>query len=166
MELSNKSNKIIVYEDYAELIVEKRDGTIFKIIIDNEDVDKVKQHKWRSNGNKYFKNPKGLYLHRFIMNCNDKNMTVDHIDGNPLNCLKSNLRICTEKENSMNHKIQSNNTSGCSGVTFRKDTNKWTVSIQVGYKVYRLGCYNSKEEAIRVRKEAEIKYFGEYRRKE
>ena len=88
------------------------------------------------------------------------------IDGNPLNCLKSNLRICTEKENSMNHKIQSNNTSGCSGVTFRKDTNKWTVSIQVGYKVYRLGCYNSKEEAIRVRKEAEIKYFGEYRRKE
>ena len=32
------------------------------------------------------------------------------------------------------------------------------------YKVIRLGCYESLEEAIQVRQQAEIEYFGDYRR--
>jgi len=39
-----------------------------------------------------------VLLHRFIMQA-PENMDVDHIDGNPLNNLRSNLRLCTTAEN-------------------------------------------------------------------
>lgn len=162
--MRNNPNRIREYDDYAILIVEKRDHTIFEIIIDKDDIDKVSQYRWRNNGANYFKTPKGLYLHRFLMDCNDTDLRVDHIDGNPLNCSKSNLRICTEQQNRMNNKRQSNNTSGHSGITYRKDTSKWSASIQVNYRVIRLGCFSTLEEAIEARRQAEIEYFGEYRR--
>ena len=40
-------------------------------------------------------------LHRIIMNCPD-DMVVDHIDHNPFNNMRSNLRICTYHQNQMN----------------------------------------------------------------
>lgn len=39
-----------------------------------------------------------MYLHRFVMNVGLKD-ELDHIDGNGLNCQKSNLRIVTRSEN-------------------------------------------------------------------
>ena len=52
------------------------------------------------------------------------------------------------------------NTSGVEGVNFRKDTGKWTVYINKDGTRYRFGCYNTKEEAILVRREAEITLYG------
>ena len=62
----------------------------------------------------------------------------------------------------MNRRLQSNNTSGYTGVSFDKKTNKWMARIN---KV-TLGYFENIEDAIKARKEAEIKYFGEFRYKE
>lgn len=77
-------------------------------------------------------------MHRLIMNCVDKNLDVDHI----------------------------NHTSGVTGVTFNKNANKWAVAIQKDNKRIHLGVFDNFDEAVKVRKEAEIKYFGDYRYKE
>lgn len=92
---------------------------------------------------------------------------VDHINGCKNDNQKGNLRIPPEdysfqSYNNMNKRIQSNNTSGCPGVCYHKDSCKWRASISVNNKRIDLGSYSTFDEAVRVRKEAEEKYFGEY----
>ena len=79
---------------------------------------------------------------------------------------KPNGNIFITSENAYNSKIRNNNTSGCTGVWYRKDTKKWTAAIKNKYKKINLGCFEKKEDAIKARIEAEKKYSGEFRRSE
>jgi len=85
---------------------------------------------------------------------------IDHIDGNGLNNAIANLRNVTKNENKKNTKLMSSNTSGICGVAFyeRKGISKWYASITVNKTTKALGSFNKKEDAIKVRKDAEIKY--------
>ncbi len=62
----------------------------------------------------------------------------------------------------MNHKLFKNNTSGTSGVVWLKKSNLWRSRIEINNKSITLGYYKNKEDAIKARKEAEEKYFGEH----
>ena len=53
-------------------------------------------------------------------------------------------------------------TSGVIGVYFHKLAQKWCARIRVDGKEIYLGLYDNLEDATKVRKEAEQKYFGEY----
>jgi hypothetical protein len=94
------------------------------------------------------------------MNCKDKSKVIDHINRNKKDNRLCNLRICDKSINAFNIGIKSNNTSGVTGVWFRKDTKKWVAEIKKNYKKISLGCYEKKEDAIKARKEAEIKIGG------
>lgn len=59
----------------------------------------------------------------------------------------------------------STNTSGVKGVHYDKDRNKWKSEICVNNKKIMLGRFENKDDAIKARCDAEIKYFGEYNRK-
>ena len=158
-------NEIIMHEDYAEIILyDKNCNEKDRALIDLDDVYKVKQYKWCLDAYGYVigGKDKKIRLHRFIMNCPD-DMVVDHINLNPLNNRKSNLRICTKQQNEMNRPTRSHNTSGVTGVSKHKQTNKWRAYIEYNQKYIHLGLFNTKEEAIKARKEAELKYFGKYR---
>jgi hypothetical protein len=106
-----------------------------------------------------------LRLHRLIMDCpNDKE--VDHIDHNPSNNRKINLRIVTSQQNKFNQNVKTNNTSGVKGVSWSKERRKWETYIGYNGKKINLGRFVNLKDAIQARKEAEIKYFGEYNLKE
>lgn len=138
-------------------------------IFDKEDYEKIKDYRWFLRegypcANKD-KTCKKMFFHRFIMNC-PRNKVVDHINHNKLDNRKSNLRICSIAENSHNVVLSKNNTSGCKGVNFVKSANLWRATIQCNRKRMYIGSFKSKEEAIKARKEAEQKYWGEYAYKE
>ena len=61
--------------------------------------------------------------------------------------------------------MSKNNTSGVTGVHWHKVKKKWEATITEGKKKY-LGIFTNKEDAIKARKEAEIKYYGEFRSRE
>lgn len=59
-------------------------------------------------------------------------------------------------------KIRETNTSGVTGVYYDKSRGKWTAEIMFKKKKYYLGRFEKKEDAVKARKQAEEKYFGEY----
>lgn len=155
-------NEIVINKNLncAEVIIYNNKGyEKCRALIDIEDIDKVKDIKW--SGDKYIYS--GDYrLHRYIMNCTDDNLVVDHINRNSLDNRKENLRICTPIDNSRNKGLFSFNTSGFTGVSFNKNINKWTSIITFENKNITLGFFDSKEEALKERLKAEVYYFGEF----
>jgi hypothetical protein len=143
-----------------------------KFYIDWSDYDRyVKEYCFRMNNKGYvmYSSIKdGLNnkrLHRVIMNC-PEDMVVDHINHDKLNNCRSNLRICTNQQNLMNVSKYKSNKSGVSGVCWFKPSEKWQAYIRLNNKLIHLGYFDNFEEASRVRKEAEKKYYGEFRNKD
>jgi hypothetical protein len=132
----------------------------FDVFIDEEDYDLVNQYKWHLTPSGYIMNGKEL-IHRVIMSAK-KGFDVDHIDGNPLNNKKENLRICSHGENCRNQKKSKNNTSGYKGVSWRKDAKKYRAYIMKDQKEIHLGYFNSKKEAAKIYNIAALQYFGPF----
>ena len=102
-------------------------------------------------------------MSRMIMNA-QQGEVVDHIDGNPLNNQFVNLRICTQKQNMYNRKINKNSKSGYKGVTYNKGIEMYTAQIRYNGKLKYLGSYMNKKEAAEAYNNAATKQFGEYAR--
>jgi hypothetical protein len=83
---------------------------------------------------------------------------IDHIDHNRVNNSLSNLREVTNQENCRNKSLSPKNTSGVTGVFFRKSCGKWDAKIKVNQINIHLGAFNTIEEATIARKEAEVFY--------
>jgi hypothetical protein len=86
----------------------------------------------------------------------------DHINHNPLDNRKENLRKATRTDNNRNCSLSKNNTSGVTGVSWNKRNNNWRARIMVDKKSIEIGQFSNKSDAIKARLEAEIKYFGEF----
>ncbi len=52
--------------------------------------------------------------------------------------------------------------SGCKGVYWAKDKNKWTVQVSVNNKTKYIGRFANYEDAVKARLDAEKQYYGEY----
>lgn len=165
--IRRKPNEYVLKEDHAEIkIYRKTKDKYDTVLIDLEDVEKCKKHHWTvSQGYvnyAYIENKKrfNVKLYRYLLNVPDGKL-VDHINGKPLDNRKSNLRICTYLENAWN-KIKSNSSrTEFKGISKRKN-GKYQVGIGYkGKKIY-IGTFANKQDAIKARKEAELKYFGEY----
>ena len=136
---------------------------------DLEDYDKIKDYCWFIDNEGYLKAyssdlSKIVSIHRIITELNDSSYDVDHKNGklSRNDNRKSNIRIATRSQNNMNKDKQKNNKSGITGVGWHKASNKWMAYIAINKKQIHLGLFDKKEDAIKARKEAEEKYFGEF----
>ena len=149
---SRDKNEIIVKGEIAYIcLYDKQYNIIAKAIIDVDDVEKVKNIKWRLNNNGYVINnsKSSMFLHRRILSVND---IVDHINGNRLDNRKSNLRVMTKSQNQMNVNYR--------GVYQNKD--KWIAKIKLNQKQIHIGTFIYEEEALYARWYAERILFKEF----
>ncbi len=93
------------------------------------------------------------YLHRLIMNA-PEGMNIDHINHDPLDNRKKNLRICTQQENMFNQRMRIDNKSGYVGVHWHPESKKWRARIYTNKKGKSLGLFTSRKEASRAYKKA------------
>lgn len=135
---------------------------------DLEDYDKIKDYCWYENVNKGgyhsletrdWKNNNNLIRMCWLLGCKG----YDHVDRNPLNNRRNNLRQATVVENNRNHRISKRNTSGVIGIGYYKAGNKWRAYISnVENKFISLGYYEDKDDAIRARLVAEKEIYKEF----
>lgn len=159
---SRDLNEIIVYENYAEIILYNKEYEEYKrTLIDVEDINKCKKYKWSFNGNYVSSRNGNLLLHRYIMNCNDEKY-IDHINKNKLDNRKCNLRICTNQENSFNKNINLRTKSGLMGVFWSNRYKKWEIQISIDGKNIYITRTKNINEAIAIRLKAEDIVFKEF----
>jgi hypothetical protein len=148
--------------DNNVICTNKNTGTAF--LIDLEDLPKIRDYSWSDNGDGYLQNRKLGRLHRLLIDC-PKGSHIDHIDGNKMDCRKSNMRACSLTQNNMNVKKRGHNTSGYKGVFLEKKMRggrKWMARIQANGVIHRLGYFVCKIEAARAYNAAALKYHGEF----
>lgn len=149
-------NEIFIYTSYAMIRIEKRTGEVTYAIIDVEDVPLLEGYHFSLNSKGYaYDSSKNVLLHRLIMNAKDGEF-IDHIDNNPLNDTKSNLRKCTQAENNANRKPLSK--LGVKNIRYRFDRQKWYVEFKGrGGKMF-----DSFHEAYEYRNKKAIELFNDY----
>ena len=138
-------------------------------LVDNSDFENLNQYNWYclSTGyamREYRKNGKKIrvLLHRYLLNAK-KPYVVDHIDGNPLNNQRSNLRICSVAENIRHRvKLNKNNISGIVGINWNKRDKIWRARIMFNRKEIFLGNFHNIQGAFLARKWGEKLYFKNF----
>jgi hypothetical protein len=81
---------------------------------------------------------------------------IDHINGNGLDNRLINLRKATRSENLKNQRKSYKNTSGVTGVSWHRASNKWRSTIKTLQKQFHLGAFDNFIDAVCARKSAEI----------
>lgn len=155
------TNKFVIENGKLEITTAKE-----KVIIaDAEDYKILCKYSWCISKTGYVVaniDHKVTKMHRYILGIKNPNIIIDHINGNPLDNRRSNLRICTVTQNARNCALNKNNTSGATGVQLIKKSGRYRAVITVNRKEIRLGHFKTFDAALKARQEAEKKYFGEF----
>lgn len=139
-------------------------------LVDDEDFEELLKYSWQAN--KFFRVSRRtpgkrcdkrhyISMHRYIMGVSDPKVQIDHIDGNPLNNQRNNLRIATNSQNQQNRRKHLKCSSKYKGVSLDKRRGKWSSYIRID-KLKFLGYFHSEIEAAKAYNEAAKKYFGEF----
>ena len=144
-------------------------------LVDAEDYDELNKYKWYAHKHKraraYYarrgvgsgKDKKSLAMHRVIMNA-PNGIVVDHINGDGLDNRKSNMRLCTNKENCRNQVKGTGRkyTSQYKGVTYFRPTKKWKAEIVYNRETTCLGYFLIEKDAALAYDNKAKELYGEF----
>jgi hypothetical protein len=163
-----KYNTYNLTGDYGVGYTTKNDEFYF----DLDDYDMIKDYCWHvDDQTNYVVNKihnsngkaKYIYMHRLLTNC-ENDLVVDHLNHKRNDNRKNNLVKMTAHQNAMNQRFtRRSNTSGVVGVLWSERNKRWDSYIGYQYKKIHLGSYKTYDEAVKARKDGELKYFGKYR---
>lgn len=125
-------------------------NTGHQVFIDEEDVELISRRTWKGivqYSGVYAATNHGhssIRMHRLLVQA-PYGLVVDHINGNTLDNRKSNLRICSHRENLQNTKHHRN--GKLVGATFDKEKGKWKSCVYFEGKLTHLGYFCSELEA-------------------
>lgn len=102
-----------------------------------------------------------VYLHREILRAT-RGVDVDHIDRDPLNNRRSNLRLATRSQNNANRPGSIGGASPFKGVSWCKQTQKWRAKISVNNRTVCLGRFANERDAACAYDQAAISQWGDF----
>ena len=135
-------------------------------IVDDEDFEDLAKFKWAYHGGYahrvFIKDGKktGELMHRVIVNA-PAGMDIDHVNRNPLDNRKCNLRVATRSQNNAN---KAQREGSFKGACWRPIPRRWKAYIKVDHKQIHLGYFSNAVDAAKAYNAAALKYFGEFAR--
>lgn len=151
--MSRRTNRIIDCGEYCKIELYYPHSTIVcdYALISKPDSETVKEIYWRKTEYGYArgKNPitrKDIFLHKYITKTS-KDIVIDHINRNKLDCRRENMRIADNQINSLNRNAPRNSTTGYKGVSFDKRTGKFRAYVKIDKKQVNLGLFDTAELA-------------------
>lgn len=135
-----------------------------QILVDAEDAAKLSGWSINVRERGYvevYRANERMRLHRLLMMVPD-GMVIDHINRNPLDNRKQNLRVCTIGENNCNRGVSKNNKAGYKGVSLVTGPRPYRASITKDNVKHHLGSYSTAEEAHAAYMRAAAELFGEF----
>lgn len=143
-----------------ELHIKNRKGKVFIVKYDAVDFDLISKYTWHisrdiegycrtcinlENGKKKY-----ILMHRLLLGLDSykiDNTIVDHINRNPLDNRRENIRKCNATENSLNRTPTGK--SKYLGVCKSTGRNKWQATIKISGKYKMLGRFDTEIEAAK-----------------
>lgn len=124
------------------------------------------------------KKTKTILLHREVMGVKDSKILIDHKDGNGLNNMRCNLRVCTHSENRKNrHNKSDKHTSKYLGVSLKttryaytvksgerrvSECKRWEARIQHNKKQISIGFFDNEKDAALAYNDKALELHGEF----
>jgi hypothetical protein len=138
-----------------------------EIFIDEQDYEFVSKFRFRNRDKPGDCRPRlsggVLGPEHLILGQAKKGFVIDHIDRNPFNNCRNNLRIITQKNNSRNtSKTKRETTSRFKGVSWHEGARKFIAYITDNGKYHRLGQFYSEIEAAKAYNKKAKELFGEF----
>lgn len=122
-------NIIYVYENHAEMALHNNELTK----IDIADIERVQALIWHKHNGVtddcvQSSNPRTILHHHLLEFTAHSGLSVDHINRNPMDNRRVNLRIANNKTQCINRNQNSRNTSGYAGVTYNSGSKCWVAA--------------------------------------
>jgi hypothetical protein len=151
----NEQNEevILMYCETNTLCILSKES--YQKILDFENLyNNGKKLTFYKHQNSYIGCASNLYIHQIITDCRGngkgtKNISVDHIDRNPLNNTITNLRIASRSEQEQNTKGISEGTKRERKSSARELPDGLTQQMMMKYVVYYNECYNKEKKLYR-----------------
>ena len=104
-----------------------------------------------------------IAIHRLIAEATDEQL-IDHVDGDPCNNRRRNLRLATTAQNVRNRRRHSSKRSSQFKGVYLHPRSGWFAAICKDYRKKHLGYFPTEEEAALAYNESAIRLFGEFAR--
>lgn len=156
--------KITICDNYAKVPLGSNTSDGYAII-DVDMVDEIEKYSWKYT-RRYVcasygrKKPINMRLHHLVIGKPEKGLVVDHINGNPLDNRRSNLRFATIQQNSWNRRKKP--TRKYRNITKRKISGNWYVRIVKGGVIHYIGEIKSEKEAVDIYNKLALRLYGEF----
>ena len=152
-------NKIKLYDRY--------NNYTGSTLVSPSDYKHLSQFNWNINTRGYanaYIDGRTWLIHRYICQvrkkCNIEDKIIDHINNNPLDNTRGNLRCTNFYGNNINRSKAKDMTSKYIGVYYNKEKQKWKSAITVnGVKIF-IGYYDKEIDAAKARDKVAAKSFG------
>lgn len=135
-----------------------------KVLVDDEDYEWLNDLKWYITKLGYVQlNGGNKLIHRLVMFAKSGQI-IDHINGNKLDNRRENLRFCTRQQNFKNSKKRSDSKQKYKGIQIYQPYNKIYIRAMIQHKgkTYRLGYFQTEEEAAKAYDKKAKELFGKF----
>lgn len=174
--LNGNDNKQPVFGIFynMELIIINAKGQKYTVLYDEIDYEIINSRTWYVKQGKFpyvmtskritKKKNKKEYLHRILLNLSDNKICCDHINRNPLDNRRHNLRVCTKRQNSYNKRAggKSKYLGVYTQIIIREKYQKKYTYIVAQIRNKYLGNFKTEKEAAMAYDKAAKEQFGEF----